>query len=1061
MRIPPTSLQPDPRKPLSTPGWEGTPPVTDRAEAGSGANGTLSEAARHQIAVEWNEPVPDYPEAGLLPDLLAARAAAQSDAVALVSGSERILYRELDAWAGRLADRLRELGAGPEVVVGILLERSPAMVASLMAIWKCGAAYLPLDPEYPPDRMAYILQDGLAGSGPRIVVTDRELAGRIPGSGIELFFVGSPEAETGSQAAKKSLPPLLPEHPAYLIYTSGSTGRPKGIVISHGALANRILWACAAEVGPDDVFLHKTTLTFDVSLPEIFAPLVAGGRCVLARPGGNRDLPYVAELIARESITHASFPPSALRLLLDIPDAAVKLRSLRVVITGGETVPPDLPAQVRAVLAATLYNRYGPTEATISVLTGACDPEDGGALVALGRPIARARVYVLDEQMRLLPPLEPGEIYIGGVCLARGYLNRPDLTARRFVPDPIGDEPGARLYRTGDRARLRPDGTLEFLGRFDYQVKIRGFRIEIEEVELALSAHPAVREAVVVAHEEAATGSRRLVAYLVKEGDAALDSGELRRFLAGRLPSYMIPSTFALRTDLPRTLSGKVDRSALRERDSGEAPAGRPRSTPRNGLESTLTGYLEELLQVSHIEVEDDLLELGCHSLLLVRFQSRLREGLGVELPLADILRNPSVGALARLLETGARGAEITARQLAAEAVLEPEIRPAPGQEAPAAIPENVLLTGATGFLGAHLLSELLERTSARLLCLVRAADERQGLEALRRALERYGLWREEAAGRLVAIPGDLAHPGLGLSEAGLRHLAETADSIYHCGALVNYAYPYEALRTANVESTRELLRLTVAGRAKVLHYVSTLSVLEKDPYRRTGSAPEVPLDGDPSGLTGGYRESKWVAERLVQTSIERGVPAAIFRPGWITGNSRTGATNPADFLIRLIVGSLQTGTAPDLGSIEVCPTPVDWVGAGIAWLSLRPQSAGRVFHLINPRPVAFERVLELLGDLGVPLRKVPVSQWAGALADLAGSGGSELLAPLEGFLRGLRDSSGASPGRFQPLRFASGATQATLAAGTLECPSVDRELLESYLAFFSRQSLLPPGRPR
>jgi myxalamid-type nonribosomal peptide synthetase MxaA len=1062
MSLPPSSHPSDARKPLS-PGWEEAPPAQGHAEMGHGLNGKLSEAARHQIAVEWNEPVPDYPEAGLLPDLLAARAAAQPDAVALVSGSERLSYRELDAWASRLADRLRDLGAGPEVVVGVLLERSPAMVAALMAVWKCGAAYLPLDPEYPPDRMAYILEDGLAGSGPRIVVTGPELADRIPGSGIELFFVGSPEAGAGSEGTNGFFPSLLPENPAYLIYTSGSTGRPKGIVISHGALANRILWACAAEVGPDDVFLHKTTLTFDVSVAEIFAPLVAGGRCVLARHGGHRDLPYLAGLIARESITHASFPPAALRLLLEIPDAAEKLRSLRVVITGGETVPSDLPGQVRAVLpAATLYNRYGPTEATISVLTGACDPDDGGALVPLGRPIARARVYVLDEQMRLLPPLEPGEIYIGGVCLARGYLNRPDLTAWRFVPDPIGGEPGARLYRTGDRARLRPDGPLEFLGRFDYQVKIRGFRIEIEEVELALNAHPAVREGVVVAHEEAATGSRRLVAYLMKEGEAAPDPGELRRFLAGRLPSYMIPSTFVVRTDLPRTLSGKVDRSALRESGSAEAAAaGHPRRNPRNELESTLAGYLEELLHVPRVEVEDDLLELGCHSLLLVRFQSRVREGLGVELPLADILRNPSVGALARLLETGGRGAGITPEQLAVEAVLEPEIRPAPDQEAPVEVPETVFLTGATGFLGAHLLSELLARTPARLLCLVRSADERQGLEALRRSLERYGLWREEAAGRLAAVPGDLARPGLGLSEAALRDLAETADAIHHCGAQVNYAYPYEILRAANVESTRELLRLTVAGRAKVLHYVSTLSVLEKDAYRRHGTAPEVPLDGDPSGLTGGYRQSKWVAERLVQAAIERGVPAAIYRPGWITGSSRTGATNPADFLIRLIVGSLQTGTAPDLGPIEVCPTPVDWVGAGIAWLSLRAQSIGRVFHLINPRPVAFERALEVLGDLGVPLRKVPVPQWAGTLADLAGSGGSELLEPLEDFLRGLRESAGAPPGRFQPLRFASAATQAALAAGSLECPPVDRGLLESYLSFFSRQSLLLPGRPR
>jgi myxalamid-type nonribosomal peptide synthetase MxaA len=1060
--MPPTPpLEPD-AQPLSAGTWEPMTAAFSREEpdADNGGALVLSEAARHLIAIEWNEPVPDYPDAGLMPDLLAARAAAQPNAVALVCGAERIRYRELDAWAGRLADRLRELGVGPEVIVGVLLERSPAMVASLLAIWKCGAAYLPLDPEYPPERMMYILQDGLAGPGPRIIMSDRELASWISELGIELFLVGSPETEVRSRTAELSLPPLRPEHPAYLIYTSGSTGRPKGIVVSHEALANRILWSCAAEFGPGDAFLHKTTLTFDVSLPEIFAPLVAGGRCVLARPGGHRDLPYLADLIAQESITHVSFPPSALRLLLEIPDAAVKLRSLRVVITGGESVPPDLPASVRAVIPATLYNRYGPTEATVSVLTGACDPESPGA-VPLGRPIARSRIYVLDEQMRLLPPLAPGEIHIGGICLARGYLGRPDLTAERFVPDPIGKEPGARLYRTGDRGRLRPDGTVEFLGRLDYQVKIRGFRVEIEEIEVALGAHPTVREAVVIADEETATGSLRLIAFLVPEGSATPDPGELRRFLAGRLPSYMIPSTFVLRTDFPRTLSGKVDRSALAMSARSEARADRPSLVPQNGLKSVLAGYLQELLQVPRIEVGDNLLELGCHSLLLVRFQSRLREALGIELPLADILRNPSVGALARLLETGTKGGEITAEQLAAEATLEPDIRPAPDQGVPTALPEAVLLTGATGFLGAHLLSDLLDRTSARLHCLVRAADERQGMEALRRTLDRYGLWREEAVGRIIPVPGDLARPRLGLTETGFREMAETVDAIYHAGALVNYAYPYEALRSANVEGTRELLRMTVAGRAKILHHISSLSVLEKIPHRRSGAAPEVPLDGDPAGLTGGYRQSKWVAERLVQIAIERGVPATIFRPGWITGSSSTGAINPADFLVRLLVGSLQTGMVPDLGPIEVCPTPVDWVGAGIAWLSLRPESVGQVFHLINPRPVAFEKVLELFQDLGFPLRKVPVHHWAASLANLAGSGDSELLEPLEDFLRQVvseQEDLAAEPGRFQPLRFASAATQAALAAGSLECPRVDRRLLETYLAFLAPQYLLSAG---
>ncbi|HEY0512829.1 MAG TPA: amino acid adenylation domain-containing protein [Thermoanaerobaculia bacterium] len=975
----------------------------------------------------------EYPVAGLLPDLVAARAAGQPDAVALVAGDEIVRYGELDAWAERLAARLRRRGVGPETVVGVLLERSPAMVAALLAIWKCGGAYLPLDPEHPAERMAYILGDGLRGPGGRTVVTAPELAGRIPGPDVERFLVDGAEAEpTGFER-----PVLLPDHLAYVIYTSGSTGHPKGTAVSHRAIANRILWAVAAEMRPGDAFLHKTTLTFDVSLPEIFGPLVVGGRCVLARPGGQRDLAGLADLIARESITHASFPPATLRLLLELPDAAAKLRSLRVFVTGGETVPPDLPARARAVVpAATLYNRYGPTEATVSVLSGACDPESKDEIVSLGRPIARARVYVLDETMCLQPPGIPGEIHIGGVCLARGYVGRPDLTAERFVPDPIGGETGERLYRTGDRARLRPDGAVEFLGRVDHQVKIRGFRVEIEEVEAALNACPGVREAAVAAVEEAATGSRRLLAWVLPEEGAAFDAGALRRQLAGRLAEYMIPSAFVPCADFPRTLSGKVDRPGLIadwER-AGRAAPGEAADAPRTPLERALVRLVEELLQVLRVGISDHLLDLGFHSLLLARLQARLRETVGAEVPLADLVRNPSVEALARFLEAGGRGAEIGPEALAAEAALEPEIRPGPS--AVPAEPETIFLTGATGFLGAHLLAELLAGTSARALCLVRGAD---GGRALRHGLERYGLWREELEPRIVPLPGDLSRPRLGLSASAFAELAATADAVYHCGAQVNYAYPYEALRAANVEGTREILRLTVQGRPKTLHHVSTLAVLEREGERPAVPMAEEPLDGNAAGIAGGYRQSKWVAERLVQAAIGRGVPAAIYRPGWITGGSRTGAFNPEDFLSRLVIGSLQAGLAPELGPVEVCPTPVDWVAAAIARLSRRPESAGGAFHLINPHPVAVDEIVEGARDLGYSLRSVPLGRWAADLADLAETGGSAPLAPLAGFLRQL--AAGPAERSFQPTRFAG-----AVALGALECPRLDRRLLELYL---------------
>ena len=534
-------------------------------------------------------------------------------------------------------------------------------------------------------------------------------------------------------------------------------------------------------------------------------------------------------------------------------------------------------------------------------------------------------------------------------------------------------------------------------------------------------------------HEEAATDSRRLVAWVVPQEGAGLDADGLRRALAGRLADYMIPSSFLPCADLPRTLSGKVDRAALLEQ-AGRAVSGEAAGAPETALERTLAGIVQELLGAPRVGIDDDLLALGFHSLLLARLQARLREAAGAEVPLADLVRAGTVRGLARLLE-GEEGPGIGPAELAAEAALAPDIRPQGSYAFPAG-PRTVLLTGATGFLGGHLLAALLARTAARVLCLVRDPA------ALRRGE------------RIVPVPGDLAQARLGLSEAEFRELAATVEAVYHCGAQVNHLYPYEALRAANVEGTREILRLAVEGRAKVLHHVSTLAVLEG----REEPRAEEPLDGDPRGISGGYTQSKWVAERLVQIAIERGVPAAIYRPGWIAGGSRGGGLNPDDFLTRLALGSLRAGVAPEAGSVEICPTPVDWTAEANVHLSLRPESAGGVFHLINPHPVPLREVLEVAREMGAPLREVPLERWAAALAGLAG-GGFAPLAPFAGMLRRLAAERGER--RLQPPRFASHRTQAAAPA----CPRVDRRRLAAWLGALlpdpgHRDVLLEAGAP-
>ena len=594
----------------------------------------LGAAERAQILVEWNRPPFDYPEEGFVHRLFEAQAAATPEAVAVVFEGATLSYRELNARANRLARHLRRRGAGPEVLVGIRADRSFEMVVGLLAILKAGSAYLPLDPSLPAERLAFMTAD----AGIALLLTEE-----LPDCG------GEPDGDLGELEDLEV--PLLPDHPAYVIYTSGSTGQPKGVVVSHRALGNRLQYARAGDVLATDTFLQKTTISFDVSVLEIFAPLVIGGRTVLARPGGQQDPEYLIRLIRDERITYTSFPPSLLYVLFEQPGFD-RCDSLRVVITGGETVPAVLPGQFYQHLpGADLLNRYGPTEATISVTSWLCERGTPRSL-PIGRPTARARVYLLDRALQPVPVGVAGEIFLGGLCVARGYLGQPALTAERFVPDPFADEPGARLYRTGDLARYRADGAIEFAGRVDQQIKIRGFRIELGEIETALARHPAVREAAVVDRQEGLT--RTLAAYVVFQPGEAADEGELRRFLFSALPVYMVPADFVVLESLPLSSTGKVDRRALPAPGRRSAAAGFV--PPRTPVEERLAAIWGALLAREAVGVEDNFFDLGGHSLLATQVISRVRESFGVDLPLRLLFEGPTVEALAAAVEAARQG---------------------------------------------------------------------------------------------------------------------------------------------------------------------------------------------------------------------------------------------------------------------------------------------------------------------------------------------------------------------------------------------------------------------
>jgi len=623
----------------------------------------LAEDQRALILGAWRH-APRHPQANargddgrddLLHRMVAAQAARTPRATAVVFGEARLDYQTLVARARCLAHRLRDLGVGPEVVVGVALDRCLDLVSALLAVLEAGGAYLPLDPSYPTSRLAYVLEDARAV----VVITDEQHAGSLPAAGAETVLIDRDSAVWANAApAPAADPGVSAANLAYVIYTSGSTGQPKGVGVSHGAVAQRLAWTRNGDLDAESAFLQKTTISFDVSVAEIFAPLVAGGRTVLPPPGAARDTGALLQTIEDHGITHTSFPPTLLDALLDEPEIVRRTRSLRSIITGGETVPPALPGRLADQLGGVvLENRYGPTETTISVTAWHCDPTVQERSLPIGRPIAGAEIYLVDERGQPVPVGFPGEILIGGSCLARGYLGQGARTAEAFVPDALGGVAGARLYRTGDLARWRADGALEFIVRRDAQIKIRGFRVELGEIEAALAALDRVREAAVVdvAAPDVAAGSgdRHLVAYLTAEPGTALDTAAIRAEAGRQLPAHQMPTAFVPIERLPTSTTGKIDRQALRLRGLPGADTAEISAPPRGVTEEIVAGIWAELLRTDSIGRHDDFFARGGHSLLATRVIARLRDAFAIDLPLRAIFEAPSVARLAAAIEAG------------------------------------------------------------------------------------------------------------------------------------------------------------------------------------------------------------------------------------------------------------------------------------------------------------------------------------------------------------------------------------------------------------------------
>ncbi|MFI5529506.1 amino acid adenylation domain-containing protein [Kitasatospora sp. NPDC051853] len=1035
-----------------------------------GPAGSPEECAA-RVDASWTDIRPNSPagpDVRTVPELIADRAREMPDHPAVISEHGSLDYGELDRRADLLAARLRARahahgdgpgrGPGAQPLVTVCHDRSPNLMVALLAVLRAGAAFLPLDPGLPRQRLARLIED----SGSALVLTDSAHTWLAP----HTLAVDGPEERTPT--AVPGLPPPAPDDPAYLIYTSGSSGTPKGVMVSHRSLATVLAGLVEAYgLGPGDRVFQLAALGFDTSLEQLFAPLTAGATVVLADRRGCAPSELWGRLAAHR-ITVADLTPAYWHQYQNaIERDGLRPLGLRLMIVGGEAVAAeDCRRWFRLRPGVRLVNAYGLTETTITstlcelspaVLNG---PED--APVPIGHPVSGATVHLLDERLRPVPDGGTGELYIGGAGVAIGFWHQPGRTAELFLPDPFAATPGARMYRTGDLGRRRADGELEYLGRLDRQVKIRGYRVDPAELEAALAAHPAVDRAVAVPEDGA------LAAFYTTRAPVA--EPELRAHLAERLPRYMLPPRLAELAELPLDHNGKLDRRGLLLSTPPLTATEPDRATP---LGTGVAELWSRILQLEQVGPEDDFFVIGGDSLLATEMLARARIMFGIGVSqlrslTRALLQEPTLAAFTRNTQA-ARAGTLTSgdrpTDFAAEAALGVPVRTTGGPPPDWRHPREVLLTGATGFCGIHLLDELLTTTDARVHCLLRGEDPQSALARLRAAGLRH-LLRDPLngpqAGRVVPVLGDLGQPLLGLTEREFGALGDSLDLVVNCGARVNFVYPYGELSAANVAGVRELVRLAGWSRGIPLHHVSSMSVLAGYGAAGVRQVTERTPLGFPEHLSVGYAETKWVAEELLRQAAEAGLPVTVHRLNDVTGAQDTGVMNPGTEMCALIRLFADAGCAPDV-DLPLDFLPADCFARALVHLATHQEAVGQAYHLTtDPGHPLIGELAARLRAFGYPVEDLPYRDWVSRYAEYAAGHPTH---PATPFLPLFVDRCAGRPEltvsemyfRRTFPRFGREQLVAGLAGSGIVFPPVDSALLDRYLKHLIGTGYLAP----
>jgi amino acid adenylation domain-containing protein/thioester reductase-like protein len=959
----------------------------------------VPESERDLLLKQHNTKQILYQQEKPIHGLFEEQVARTPDAVAVEYEGQLLSYIELNARANQLARYLTERGVGPDQLVGICVERGLDMVIGLLGILKAGGAYVPLDPNYPVERLTYILED----ADPKVLLTQGPLRQKLPDTRAEKIMFDEGWQEIARQPSGNldiDISGLKSHHLAYIIYTSGSTGAPKGVMVEHANVV-RLFPTTREWFGftEQDVWTLFHSYAFDFSVWELWGGLLHGGRVVVVPYLTARAPEEFYRLLCERRVTVLNQTPSAFKQLIAAQECNLQYEhALKVVIFGGEAleVPSLRPWVARnGIQSPRLVNMYGITETTVHVTYRelmAADIAVSGPS-PIGVRIPDLQTYILDACFRPVPVGVTGELYIGGAGVARGYLNRPELMAERFIADPYSQEAGARLYRTGDLGRWRNDAGIEYLGRNDHQVKIRGYRIELGEIEAQLRGHHQVKDAVVIARADQ-SDEKRLVAYVVlhsngsEEGPSMAKS--LRAHLKNVLPEYMVPSALVMLDRIPLTTNGKLDRQSLPVPDLN-AYSSRQYQAPQGEMEERLAQIWQELLRVDRIGRHDSFFELGGHSLLALRAIYKVNQVFGSALTGADLYKNSTLTELMSRINRGELVEEFV--DLEKEATLDQQIVPcAPVCDA---CPKTVLVTGATGFVGRFLVTQLLQNTDATVVCLVRAPSSRHALTRLKETLCHWKLWSDRFESRLVAIAADLRQPRMGIAEQPYLTLCSQVDSIYDCATSMNHLETYAMAKASNVESAREIVKMAAQGKSKLINYISTLSVFRPSNVETQRIVNErTVIDHEKHATTSGYTASKWVAEKTFAIALERGFRCNIFRLGLVWADTLLGRYDELQREHRLFQSCLQSGYGISDYDYDVAPVPVDFVARAVVALAERYSEGSGIFHISSSRAVRgiFER-----SNLtaGTDLELLPLYQWLRVVRRLHESGSLLPVVPL------------------------------------------------------------------